>query len=80
MDWSPQASLVHGTLQARIMEWVAIPLARESSQPRDYNLSLLHCRQILYRLSHQGSSTFKITRLFTLTENLSDREMCLSTD
>ena len=26
---------VHGILQARILEWVAIPLSRGSSQPRD---------------------------------------------
>ena len=25
MDWSPPGSSVHGTLQARILEWVAIP-------------------------------------------------------
>ena len=28
-------SSVHGTLQARILEWVAIPFSRGSSQPRD---------------------------------------------
>ena len=26
---------VHGILQARILEWVAVPSSRESSQPRD---------------------------------------------
>ena len=26
---------VHGTLQARILEWVAFPFTRGSSQPRD---------------------------------------------
>ena len=26
---------VHGILQARILEWVAIPFCRVSSQPRD---------------------------------------------
>ena len=26
---------VHGILQARILEWVAIPFSRELSQPRD---------------------------------------------
>ena len=31
---SPGSS-VHGILQARILEWVAIPFSRESSQPRD---------------------------------------------
>ena len=29
---------VHGILQARILEWVAIPFSRGSSQPRDRNL------------------------------------------
>ena len=27
---------VHGVLQARILEWVAVPFSRESSQPRDW--------------------------------------------
>ena len=35
MDCSPQGSSVHGILQARILEWVAIPFSRGSSQPRD---------------------------------------------
>ena len=36
-------------------EWVALPFSRGSSQPRDPNPGLLHCRQILYQLSHKGS-------------------------
>jgi len=78
-----------GILQARILEWVAMPSSRESSQSRDQtqvdsltyepsgkpkntgvgslallqgifltqesNRCLLHCRQILYQLSYQGS-------------------------
>ena len=35
MDCSPPGSSVHGTLQARILEWVAISFSRGSSQPRD---------------------------------------------
>ena len=35
---SPLGSSVHGFLQARILEWVAIPFSRESSQPRDHAL------------------------------------------
>ena len=35
MDCSPPGSSVHGILQAKILEWVAIPFSRESSQPRD---------------------------------------------
>ena len=85
---------VHGILQATVLEWVAFPFSRGSSQPRDWtrspalqadslpaepqgkpkntgvgslsllqgifptqesNWGLLHCRQILYQLSYQGS-------------------------
>ena len=35
MDCSPPDSSVHWILQARILEWVAISLSRESSRPRD---------------------------------------------
>ena len=35
VDCSPPGSSVHGILQARILEWVAISLARGSSRPRD---------------------------------------------
>ena len=48
-------SSVYGTLQARILEWIAIPFSREIFQIQGLNLALLHCRQILYCLSHQGS-------------------------
>ena len=44
-----------GILQARILEPVAVPFSGGSSQPRDANPDLPHCRQILYQLSHQGS-------------------------
>ena len=93
--YDPMDCTVHGTLQARILEWVAFPFSKGSSQPRmeprspalqvdslpaepqgkpkntgESSLSLLqgifptqesiwgllHCRQILYQLSYQGSS------------------------
>ena len=38
MDQSPPGSSVHGILQARILEWVAMPFSRGSSQPRDWIL------------------------------------------
>ena len=31
----PMVYTVHGILQARIVEWVAFPFSRGSSQPRD---------------------------------------------
>ena len=36
IDYSPPGSFVPGILQARILEWVAIPLSRGSSWPRDW--------------------------------------------
>ena len=38
MDCSPPGFSVHGILQARILEWVAIPFSRGSSRPRDRTL------------------------------------------
>ena len=35
MEYSPPGFSVHGILQARILEWVAIPFSRGSSRPRD---------------------------------------------
>ena len=36
MDCSPTGSSVHGILQVRILDWVAISFSRVSSQPRDW--------------------------------------------
>ena len=51
MNCSPQGSAVHGILQERILEWVAISFSRGSSQPRDQSqvswVSYID-RQILY--------------------------------
>jgi len=51
MDYSLSGSSVHGILQVRILEWVAMPSSRGSSQPRDgTHVSYISCtgRQILY--------------------------------
>ena len=32
---NPMDHIIHGILQARILEWVALPFSRGSSQPRD---------------------------------------------
>ena len=47
-------SSVHGILQTRVLEWVAIPF-QGSFLTQGSNLGLLYYRQILYHLSHQGS-------------------------
>ena len=51
----PTDYTAHGILQARILQWVAFPFSRGSSQPRDQTQVSQHCRRILYQLSHQGS-------------------------
>ena len=44
MDCSPPGSSVHGILQARILEWVAMPSSMGSSQPRDgTSISSISC-------------------------------------
>ena len=51
MDHSPPGSSIHGILQARILEWVAMPSSRGSSQPRyRTSVSYVSCigRQVLY--------------------------------
>ena len=45
---NPMDYRVHGIVQTRVLEWVAFPFSRGSSQRRDF-------RQILYQLSHKGS-------------------------
>ena len=98
--WDPTDYTVHGILQARILEWVAFPFPRGSSQPRDQTQvspiagefftswatreaqeywsgspipspvdppnpeikPRLHCRQILYQLSYQGSHLRRLQR------------------
>ena len=45
----PMVYTVHGILQARIPEWVAV------FPTLGLNPGLLHCRRIWYQLSHQGS-------------------------
>ena len=59
---NPMDCTVHGILQARILQWVAVPFSRGSSQPREPNS---HCGRIPYRLSHQGTTT-KLSTYFVL--------------
>ena len=54
MDCSSPDSSVHGILQARILEWVAMPSSRGSSQPRDQTAPPALQADPL-PLSHRGS-------------------------
>ena len=48
-DYSPSGSSVHGILQARILEWVAMPSSRRSFQPRDRTqVSTLQADSLLF--------------------------------
>ena len=60
MDCSPPGSSVHGILQARILERVAISSSRGIFTTQGLNPGLLHCKLILYHLRHQGSPFFCI--------------------
>ena len=54
MNCSASGSSVQGILQARILEWVAMPSSRGSSPSRDRTCysRAKYCRQILYLVSH----------------------------
>ena len=47
MDFSPPGTSVHGILQARILEWVAIPFSMGSFRSRNptYNGILFNCNK-----------------------------------
>ena len=55
MDCSLPGCSVRGIFQARILEWVAMPSFQGIFPTQGFNLGLLHCRQILYHLSHNRS-------------------------
>ena len=82
MDCSPPGSSVHGILQARILESVAISFSRESSQPRDQTHFSLHWKVDSFPLSHQGSPsesttlTNGINALITTTRELASFDLC----
>ena len=71
IDYSPPGSSVHGILQARILEWFAMPSSRGSSWPRDRTrVSWVSCigRWVLYRWTtwgvHQSGSSSNLVQEF----------------
>ena len=71
-DPSPLGSSVHGILQARILEWVAISSSKGSSPPRDRTcISCVSClwRQILYHCATWEALTSE-PQTFILTGTL----------
>ena len=69
MDWSLPDSSVHGILQARIPEWVAISFSRGFSWPRDQtHISCISCigMQIFYYQLHLGSPHISVDPLLII--------------
>ena len=67
MDCSPPGSSVHEISQARILEWVAIPFCRASSQPRDR--TQVSCIAGKYSLPSESSG--KPNSLYTVCGSMS---------
>ena len=58
LDRIPPVSSVHGILQGKVLEWVAMPSSSLSSQPRDQTrFSYISCigMQVLYHQYHLGN-------------------------
>ena len=69
MDCSPPGSSVHGILQARILEWVAISFSRGSSPPRMKPMS--HALQAdSLPLNHLGSPLLSIVVYICQSQSL----------
>ena len=86
VDCSPPGSSVHGILQARILEWVALSSSRGSSWPRDQICisCLLHCRWMLYLLSHWGSpmktlAMYKCSLQMVISQHFQGTSHCMCT-
>ena len=86
VGYRPPVSSIHGILQARILEWVAVLSSKGSPLPRDQThvsqqnsslLCLLHCRQILYPLSHPGSPLKAIIFLLLLLCHFLQVSICI---
>ena len=74
VDYSPPGSSVHGILQARILEWVAISFSRGSSWPRNWThvSCLLHWQAGSLLLAPPGmlKSTHESFKIFSPNPSL----------
>ena len=84
MDYSPPGSCVHGDSPGKNTEVGCHALLQGIFPTQGLNPELLHCKQILYRLSHQGStldSVYRLNKLFCNQEQqkcyLGLRNQCL---
>ena len=70
-----QAPLSVEFFRPRILEWVAISISRGIFPTQRLNPGLPHCRQILYRLSHQGGPTAHLKIILTWRPGASLQEV-----
>ena len=68
MDCSPPGFSVHGILQARILEWVAISFSRGSSQPKDQ--THISC------ISYNGRQIFTTSHLVQTSDPIYCDDLC----
>ena len=81
MDYSPPGSSVHGILQARILEWVAIPFSRGSSRDQTlvphiagrfftiWAFLINKCLLSLYYLPELGAEDISVAKREKLKKN-----------
>ena len=77
MDCSPPGSSDQGILQARILEWAAMPSFQGIFPKQGPDPGLLHGRRILYRLSQQ-KSPIRRREIYESTLTRSFHRKCLS--
>ena len=73
IDCNPPGSSVHGILQARILEWVAISYSRGSSRPRDRTqISYVSCigSQVLYHYCYLASPFLSMLTILVISSDL----------
>ena len=70
MDCNLPGSSVHRILQARILEWVAFPFSKRSSQPRD-RTQVSHITGGFFTTSHQGSTRILVWEAYPFSRGSS---------
>ena len=64
MDYSLSGSSIHGIFQVRVLEWIAIYFLLQGIFPtQELKPGLPHCKQTLYRLSHQAMLPLKNNKI-----------------
>ena len=70
MDCNPPGSTVHGILQAKLLEWVAIFSSRGSARPKEQScVSWISCigRWVLYRWATWETPEPRLPQLSVIT-------------